>query len=82
MNLKFEISNLRFHALYLLVQFAAPCLALYVLLNPFRVFVTVNVPSLCADTLTQYAVPLCCGGGGTFGPGVGGVIAAIGMVSG
>ena len=30
----------------------------YVLLKPFRVFVTVNVPSVRADTLIQYAFPL------------------------
>ena len=28
-------------------------LLLYVLLNPLRVFVTVNVPSVCADNLIQ-----------------------------
>ena len=27
----------------------------YVLLNPFRLFVTVNVPSGCTDILIQYA---------------------------
>jgi hypothetical protein len=32
--------------------------ALYVLLNPFRLFVTVKVPSCCAETLIQYAGPL------------------------
>src|SRR2546426_8596858 len=44
----------------------------YVLLNWFRAFVTVNDPSVRADTLIQYAVPLCAGGGGAPGPGSGG----------
>ena len=51
---------------------------LYVLLKPFRVFVTVNEPSCCADNLIQYAVPLCAGGGGASGPGAG--AGAMGMV--
>src|ERR1700722_16189513 len=53
--------------------------AAYVLLKPLRVLVTVNVPSGCAETLIQYAVLLCCGGGGTLGPGGGAVIGAIGI---
>jgi hypothetical protein len=32
--------------------------ARYVLLKLLRAFVTVNDPSACADTFTQYAVPL------------------------
>src|SRR6266436_850233 len=62
-------------------QLVSPDLALYVLLKPFRAFVTVKEPSICAETLTQYAVPLCAGGGGTPGPGCGAVIGATGMLS-
>src|SRR5437899_1341607 len=61
-------------------QLVSPDLALYVLLKPFRAFVTVKEPSICAETLTQYAVPLCAGGGGTPGPGCGAVIGATGML--
>jgi hypothetical protein len=42
---------------------------LYVLLKPFRLFVTVNEPSGCADTLIQWAVPLWTGAGGAPWPG-------------
>ena len=42
---------------------------LYVLLKPFRALVTVKVPSCCADTLIQYAVPLWIGAGVAPGPG-------------
>ena len=31
----------------------------YVLLNPFRLFVTVNEPSRLTSTLIQFAGPLC-----------------------
>src|SRR5207249_6681125 len=55
---------------------------LYILLKPFRVLRTVNVPSCCAETLIQYAVPLCAGGGGVFGPGCGAGIGAIGIADG
>ena len=56
-------------------------LALYVLLKPFRLLVTVKVPSDCADTLIQYAVPLCWGGGGPPAPGCEGVIGATGTLA-
>jgi hypothetical protein len=47
----------------MLVQTAArrQLFAFYVLLKVFRVFVTVNVPSCCAETLIQNAAPLCIG---------------------
>ena len=51
-------------------------------MKPLRALVTVNVPFVCADTLIQYAVPLCWGGGGVPGPGAGAVIGAIGMLAG
>ena len=47
-----------------------------------RALVTVKVPFVCADTLIQYAVPLCWGGGGAPGPGAGAAIGAIGMLAG
>src|SRR2546426_1019225 len=50
--------------------------------NWFRLFVTVNVPSACADTLIQYAGPLCAGGGGALGPGWGAGIGATGIAAG
>src|SRR5436309_3283073 len=52
---------------------------LYVLLKPFRALVTVKVPLVCADTLIQYAVPLCWGGAGACVPCGGGVNGATGM---
>src|SRR5436190_22853358 len=52
--------------------------ALYVLLKPFRSFVTVNVPSGCAETLNQCAAPLCTGAGAAPGPGAGACIGATG----
>src|SRR5207244_11367343 len=55
--------------------------AAYDLLNPFRAFVTVNDPSLFADTLIQYARPLCAGGGGAPRP-AGASTGAIGIVVG
>ena len=55
--------------------------ARYVLLKAFRALVTVKVPSLCADTLIQYAVPLCAGGGFP-APGGGGGVGATGMAVG
>src|SRR5262245_25072392 len=42
---------------------------------------TVNDPSVFADTLIQYAWPLCTGAGGAPGPGVGAAIGAIGIVA-
>src|SRR5215831_19778904 len=55
---------------------------LYVLLKPFRAFVTVNVPSCCADTLIQYAGPLCTGGGADCVPGLGFTKGATGIEDG
>lgn len=40
----------------------------YTFEKSLRALVTVNVPSCCADSLTQYARPLWSGGGGAFGP--------------
>src|SRR4029079_11268984 len=54
---------------------------LYVLLKPFRVFVTVNEPSVSADTFSQYALPLCAGGGVAPGPGAGAGVGATGMAA-
>src|SRR5262245_171919 len=50
----------------------------YVLLKPLRPLVTVNVPSACADTLIQWAVPLCWGAGAAWGP-CGGAIGPTGI---
>src|SRR2546422_2990684 len=44
---------------------------LYALLKLFRPLVTVNVPSCWAETLIQYAAPLCTGAGAAPGPGCG-----------
>jgi len=51
-----------------------------VLAKPFRVLVTVKVPSLSAVTLIQWAGPLWAGGG-ALGPGCGAVIAATGIAA-
>ena len=51
----------------------------YCFSNPFRALVTVNDPSARADTLIQYAGPLCTGGGGAPEPGCGAGIGAIGI---
>src|SRR2546425_8871283 len=58
------------------------CPSAYVLLKPFRAFVTVYEPSCRAETLIQYAVPLCVGGGAAPGPGCGAGAGAMGIVGG
>ena len=52
----------------------------YVLLKPFRVLVTLKVPSCRADSLIQYALPLWAGGGGVPGPGCGAGVGATGIM--
>src|SRR5437773_11341302 len=69
-----------FHFGSVVAAVCAAGFAPYVLLKLLRAFVTVNDPSGCADTLNQYAAPLCAGGGGAPGPGAGGGAAAIGIV--
>src|SRR6202008_3054721 len=55
--------------------------ALYVLLKPFLALVTVKEPSCCADSLIQYAFPLCAGAGAAPGPGAGAGMGAIGIAA-
>ena len=75
-----QISNIRKISKVYLHGQEVDKLAQYVLLKPFLVLVTVNEPSLCADTLSQKAFPLCTGGGAVPGPGAGAAIGATGMV--
>src|SRR5881397_621303 len=52
---------------------------LYVLLKPFRAFVTVYEPSCPADSLIQNAIPLCTGAGVAPAPGCGASAGATGI---
>src|SRR5450755_3052988 len=55
--------------------------AAYVLAKPLRALVTVNVPSICAVTLIQWAGPLWAGAGGAEGPGGGAAIGLTGIAA-
>jgi len=61
-------------------QLVRPDLALYVLLKPFRAFVTVKEPSICAETLTNMP-SRCALAVAVRRPGLRRVIGATGMLS-